>query len=77
MAKPAIGEPIPVGALQRLTDETAPALPAPEPAATGEWFDLMTMGWQLTLLPAMVWSSYLTASWKAWENSQQPQWPIR
>lgn len=52
-------------------------LPATEPSDGNGWFDLMQMSWQVALMPAMAWTSYLTTAWKAWENSLQPQWPTR
>jgi hypothetical protein len=111
MAKIPIGEPIPVGDLSPLTENTHPAsptddnlpslskntqpvpipaanppalvadtrsaLPSPEASRANGWSDLMQMSWQLAMLPAMTWSSFYNASWKAWESAVQPQWPIR
>jgi hypothetical protein len=57
--------------------ETEAAFSAAEyPLLTG-WLDATRVGWQVALMPAMTWTSYLAASWKAWETSVQPQWPTR
>lgn len=110
MARTPIGEPIPIGDLPSLTENTRPvsptddnlpsvskntqpvaipadnlpapvddlqsALPSPEASPTSGWSDLMQIGWQLAWLPAMTWSSFFQASWKAWETAQ-PQSPTR
>lgn len=56
--------------------EDAPALQTNPSGKTG-WLDMMQIGWRLALMPAMAWSTYLTASLKAWEDSLQPQWSSR
>lgn len=56
--------------------EDAPALPTNSFGETG-WFDMTQIGWKLALMPAMAWSTYLTASWKAWDSALQPQWSSR
>lgn len=53
------------------------ALPSPDTSPTSPWSDLIQMSWQLSMLPAVTWSSFYKASWKAWESAAQPQWPSR
>jgi hypothetical protein len=40
-------------------------------------FDIMQTSWQAAMMPAIAWTSYLAASWRALENTIQPEWPAR
>ena len=70
-------EPVPADNLPALAEDMQSALPSPGIYAGSGWSDLMQMSWQLALLPALTWSSFVKASWKGWESSAQPQWPAR
>jgi len=69
--------PVPADNLPALVADMQAPSPLPEASPMRGWFDLMQTNWQLAMLPAMTWSSFYTASWKAWESAVQPQWPTR
>ncbi|UVC12484.1 hypothetical protein IHQ71_30010 (plasmid) [Rhizobium sp. TH2] len=70
-------EPRPADNLPSLAEDVQSALPVSEATSVSGSSDLMQMSWHLALLPAMTWSSFFNASWKAWESAAQPQWPAR
>jgi hypothetical protein len=57
--------------------EAQVALPSGGFSASQVIFDIMQTSWQASLMPAIAWTSYLAASWKALENTIQPEWPAR
>jgi hypothetical protein len=69
--------PVPADNLSSLVENTQSALSSPDASPTRRWSDLVQMSWQFAMLPAVTWSSFYTASWKAWESAVQPQWPTR
>jgi hypothetical protein len=70
-----IGEPIPVGTIPEIAESKPPALPAPTASPDDQWSEVFNSAWQLSLVPALTWTSYAAASWKAWENTWQRYWP--
>jgi hypothetical protein len=57
--------------------DTQADLPSPKSPESAGLFDVMQVSLQIALMPALAWTSYLSASCKAWENALQPQWPTR
>ena len=66
-------ETVPAESLAAVAQDARTSLYSPAPAIGNGWFDLMQMSWQLAMMPAVTWSSLVTASWKSWENSLQIQ----
>ena len=74
MTRPILGEPIPLGTVTALKEDPHPSAP-PETAenAPADWNELVAIGWNIAFLPALTWSSFVTASWEAWGSALQPK----
>jgi hypothetical protein len=70
-------EPSIAGTIPALAESVQPAPMASGAVPMRGWADFTEMSWRLAWLPAVTWSSYMEATWKAWERAAQPQWPTR